>query len=239
MRKNSLKSQAYQTIKNKILSCEFPPGMLLTENMLCDMFSLGRTPVRDAISRLEQEHFVRIFPPKGILVESITITELNSLFETRLLFEPYIVLEYGKNVGKIEFGVFTSYFKNPAILDNPSKFCGIISSFHNIFYEDSANPYLLQFYEQFCAQEQRMVTLFGITSEQLSPLPPLYHELTRFCANRLWNEASGCVREIIIIYRDIMFDAALNHFSLLKRPHKANDKRTGSPASTEVTNGKK
>lgn len=209
MNKNSLKLQAYQIVKNKILNCEFPPGTLLTENMLCDILSLGRTPVRDAISRLEQEHFVRIFPPKGILVEDLTLAELSALFEARFIFEPYIIGEYGKNVGNLEFNVFNNYFHDRSILDDPYKFCKILSSFHNIFYEDSANPYFLQFYEQYRNQELRLLSLIQLSSEQLKEFPLLYRELIGFCENNQWEKASGSLRNILNKYRDILFESAL------------------------------
>lgn len=40
MSKESLKTQAYQIIKQKILNCEFPPGTLMNENSLCQLLSI-------------------------------------------------------------------------------------------------------------------------------------------------------------------------------------------------------
>ena len=64
-----LKQHAYEFIKKKILNCEYAPGLHLNEQQLCeDMDGISRTPVRDAVSRLEQEGLLNILPKKGIIV---------------------------------------------------------------------------------------------------------------------------------------------------------------------------
>ena len=60
MSKNNLKQQAYQMIREKIMNCEYPPGILLNENMLLNAVPGSRTPIRDALGRLEQEKLVTI-----------------------------------------------------------------------------------------------------------------------------------------------------------------------------------
>ena len=67
MSKVSLKQQAYTTIKNKILTCEYLPNSFLNEDLLCEELQVSRTPVRDALGRLEQENLIKIMPKKGFL----------------------------------------------------------------------------------------------------------------------------------------------------------------------------
>ena len=53
--KQSLKLQAYQYLKTKILNCEYRPNEFLNEQKLCaEMGNISRTPMRDALGRLEQ-----------------------------------------------------------------------------------------------------------------------------------------------------------------------------------------
>ena len=70
---NSLKQQIYEDLKQKIVTCEILPGAQLTEEILCDMLSASRTPVRDAISRLEQEQLVTICSPLSLLPSSASM----------------------------------------------------------------------------------------------------------------------------------------------------------------------
>ena len=55
MAKTNLKTLAYKTIKQKIVTCEYAPGMYLNEEILTEELKISRTPIRDALSRLEQE----------------------------------------------------------------------------------------------------------------------------------------------------------------------------------------
>ena len=83
MGKLSLKQLAYNSIKEKILKCEYMPNSFLNEDLLCEEFKVSRTPIRDALSRLEQEHLIKILPKKGFFVAPLSIGEINLTFETR------------------------------------------------------------------------------------------------------------------------------------------------------------
>ena len=88
--KTSLKLQAYQYLKTKILNCEYRPNEFLNEQKLCaEMGNISRTPMRDALGRLEQEGLITILPKKGLMVSGITEEDVHSMFEMRLLVEPY------------------------------------------------------------------------------------------------------------------------------------------------------
>ena len=64
MKKINLKTQAYITIKQKIATCEYAPGTFLSEELLVEELKISRTPIRDALGRLEQEGLLEIRPKK-------------------------------------------------------------------------------------------------------------------------------------------------------------------------------
>jgi DNA-binding GntR family transcriptional regulator len=82
----SLKLFAYNTIKQKIISCEYPPNSLLNEEILKNDLHVSRTPIRDALGRLEQ------------------------IYEIRLLIEPYVLGKYGCTVNPEVYGEFKRFF---------------------------------------------------------------------------------------------------------------------------------
>ena len=98
MAKTNLKTIAYNTIREKIVTCEYAPGSFLNEEMLTSSLGLGRTPIRDALSRLEHEGLVEIRPKVGITVTPLNISDINKIFEVRLLLEPYIIKNYGSRI---------------------------------------------------------------------------------------------------------------------------------------------
>ena len=55
MPKTNLKTLAYNKIRQKIVTCEYAPGTFLNEEIPTEALGLSRTPIRDALGRLEQE----------------------------------------------------------------------------------------------------------------------------------------------------------------------------------------
>ncbi|NNC78700.1 MAG: GntR family transcriptional regulator [Acidimicrobiales bacterium] len=81
--------QAYGLLRDMIVRLDFAPGDVLREDELQDSLKLGRTPIREALQRLEREHFVTVIPRRGMYVTGIDVSELSMLFETRTVLEPY------------------------------------------------------------------------------------------------------------------------------------------------------
>mgnify|MGYP002423920665 FL=1 len=86
-RKN-LKIQAYSILKKKIINCEYRPGSMLNEAQLAEELGFSRTPIREAISILEMEGFIRVVPKKGILVTDILLSDIVQIFQARMEIEP-------------------------------------------------------------------------------------------------------------------------------------------------------
>lgn len=87
MKQIPLSQQAYESIKQKIVSLALAPGAVIDEASLREELNLGRTPIREALQRLAQEKLVLIVPRRGMFVSEIGITDLQQLFEMRLVLE--------------------------------------------------------------------------------------------------------------------------------------------------------
>ena len=135
MSKMNLKTQAYNTIRQKIVTCEYAPGTFLNEELLTTELGLSRTPVRDALSRLEQEGLIEIKPKKGIIVMPLSINTINMIFEVRQLYEPYILLNYGNALSverlKDFYNIFSSSKTNHNCYNNNDYFYELDTEFHS------------------------------------------------------------------------------------------------------------
>lgn len=85
----SLSDRAYREIRDRIINLDLEPGAPLAEDELMEALELGRTPVREAIKRLEQESLVAIFPRRGTFVSEIQMTDLAAISEVRKEIEGY------------------------------------------------------------------------------------------------------------------------------------------------------
>src|SRR5258705_6145785 len=87
----SLKDQAYEAIKHRIITCAFKPGQELSESAVAGLLRIGRTPVHQAFDRLNTEGLVDVQPRKGIVVRPIHLDEVIEIIEIRLLNETFAV----------------------------------------------------------------------------------------------------------------------------------------------------
>lgn len=88
---DSLKEQAYETIKHRIITCAFSPGEELSESAVAASLKIGRTPVHQAFDRLHLEGLVDVLPRKGVVVRPVNLDEVIDIIETRLLNECFAV----------------------------------------------------------------------------------------------------------------------------------------------------
>jgi DNA-binding GntR family transcriptional regulator len=84
-----LSDKAYQLIKHKIITLELPPLSAIDEQALMEDLQVGRTPIREALQRLAAEDLVLVAPRRGMFVADISITDLQKIFETRLVLEGF------------------------------------------------------------------------------------------------------------------------------------------------------
>ncbi len=80
---SALENAVYTAIEERILSGEFHPGEPLTEARITEITGASRTPVRDALHRLERDGLVRIEPNRGAFVVGITRADLSDIYEVR------------------------------------------------------------------------------------------------------------------------------------------------------------
>lgn len=75
---------AYDKIKNLIMTAQLKPGEIIVEAELMDRFSMGRTPIREALNRLSWDEQVRAIPRKCYLVSEFPLEKMESIYQMRL-----------------------------------------------------------------------------------------------------------------------------------------------------------
>lgn len=85
----SLAERAYRAIRDMLVTLQIRPGEPLQEESLTQQLDVGRTPVREAIKRLETERLVLIYPRRGTFASEINIMDLALISEVRLQLEPH------------------------------------------------------------------------------------------------------------------------------------------------------
>ncbi|WP_022664344.1 GntR family transcriptional regulator [Desulfospira joergensenii] len=89
--KKPLAVSAYENIVKKIVSLEYQPSQHLEETQLVEELKIGRTPVREALVRLQGEKMVESHPNKGMIVRPITLQNTKAMFESMIIIEQGVV----------------------------------------------------------------------------------------------------------------------------------------------------
>ena len=217
MKKESLKQQAYNIIKNKIISCEYPPNYLLNEEKLKEEIGASRTPIRDALSRLEQENLVHILPKKGIMVASLSIRQINAIYEVRMLVEPYAIQHYAVQIDKERFRYYDKIFRENEEnihtgigADVHDDVYDIDDEFHAEFVNAMENEYFQVLYERIHYQNCRLKILSGVKSRKRVEETQQEHlKIIDACLKDDWESATEAMKEHLHHSKRAAFDALI------------------------------
>lgn len=85
--KASLVDNAYAALKSAILNNTFPPGYRAAEIDVAAQLGMSRTPVHEAVIRLQEEGLVELLPRKGVLVREISASDIREIYELTIALE--------------------------------------------------------------------------------------------------------------------------------------------------------
>lgn len=94
-----LRDDIYVSLRRDILSCALAPGSDLREQNLAEHFHVSKSPVREALLRLERENLVTVAARQGYRVAPISLTDARDLFRFRLVLEPGCAIEAAQAAG--------------------------------------------------------------------------------------------------------------------------------------------
>jgi DNA-binding GntR family transcriptional regulator len=86
-RQTILRQQIYEEIKHDIVTCVLAPGEPVSENQFVERFQVSKTPIREALTSLVQDRLLEYVPNRGFTVTSISIKDIQEIFESRLVYE--------------------------------------------------------------------------------------------------------------------------------------------------------
>lgn len=213
MKNDPLKLKAYNLIKEKIISCEYAPSSYINEEQIGESISVSRTPIRDALSRLEQEGLITIMPKKGIVVSPLSVNDINMIFEVRSMYEPYALEHYGHVLdGTRLLGFFEAVSKTALKNDpeNHQEFFKLDDDLHAFIMSAVPNRFLHQTYDLIQNQNLRFRVMTGARIEKrLNDTCEEHLDILKACLQGDWILAADTMREHLKKSRASTFDMML------------------------------
>lgn len=138
---------ALRTLRERILTGEFPPGSKLDINRLAAEFEMSQTPIREALRLLQSDRLVSYVPHRGTVVAGVSERELAQIFELRILLEPAAVKAAVETLDEAQLRELERLHAETveAAEDSVALFTERNAEWHWTLYEGATSPYLADF----------------------------------------------------------------------------------------------
>ena len=140
--KFTYQQQAYDYVRNKILSMEYKPGDYITDSRIASDLKISRTPVREALQRLENDSLLISEARRGWRIYSLTIKDIEDIFDLKCEIEGLIAKKAALD-DNVEYHQilrdYLSRMREASINDDVATWMEMDSSIHHLFYMMAQN----------------------------------------------------------------------------------------------------
>ena len=140
-----LRNVVFNTLRDAILRGDLQPGERLMEIHLAKKLGVSRTPVREAISMLEQEGLAVTYPRRGAQVAKMTVKDLDDVLEIREVLDTLAASLACRNMNSDDINNLAAAcadFEKATRGNDIREVVRTDEAFHNVIYEASGNPRL-------------------------------------------------------------------------------------------------
>ncbi len=156
--RRSLGQDVFDYLKNAIIDQTIAPGERLVESKIADMLGISRTPLREALHKLEREDWIEKIPSGGYMVVTLTKDDIEQTFGIRSVLEAYAASLAAQNhVEKdlVPLEKKMKQYQDCLGQNDPTKLQQINTEFHDLLYALSGSPKLIKMINQLRAQISR------------------------------------------------------------------------------------
>ncbi|WP_131739320.1 GntR family transcriptional regulator [Actinomadura roseirufa] len=154
--RESAQDTTYRWLKRHIASLPRHEGTFLTEAEVCEATGTSRTPVREALLRLETEGFLTIMPKKGAFVPPVSDADIEAVMQARELVEDWCVRRAAPLAAALVPELEELIGRQEGLMDDPVGFIDCDRAFHRAIVRSAGNQVLAEFYETLRDRQVRM-----------------------------------------------------------------------------------
>lgn len=162
--RNSLAEEVYEHLKKEIMSTHLAPGTALTEVTLAQSLGISRTPVREALRRLEVDGLVDIERGRGARVSEVSFRNALEVYEIRMLVEPYAAAKAAQNLSpkfEARFQELRDMFASPTLTLDGMERWNIDRGLHDLIFQVAGNELLRSLVWDLRVRTERAFTYYG------------------------------------------------------------------------------
>jgi DNA-binding GntR family transcriptional regulator len=156
--RKSLGEDVYDHLKQAIIDQDIEPGARLVENRIAQMLGISRTPLREALHKLEREDWIEKIPSGGFKVVTLTREDIEETFGIRSVLEAYaarLAAQKHRTSDLIPLEKVMTQFQECLEKKQTARLPEINTEFHDLLYAMSDSPRLIKMISQLQAQISR------------------------------------------------------------------------------------
>ena len=141
----TLAERTYVQLREDIMTVRLPPGTLLREPEIMRRLDVGRTPVREALLRLQSDGFVVVVARRGTFVSQINISDLTAIYEARAKIESWATRLAAQRLNDQDRREAEALIRELQALAVPGELDALLAldrRIHRFIYRSAKNPYL-------------------------------------------------------------------------------------------------
>ncbi|MGP3990134.1 GntR family transcriptional regulator [Streptomyces sp. 3N207] len=142
----SFAERAYRAIRDRLVMLEIRPGAPINEDQLAQSLGVGRTPVREALKRLQYERLITTYPRRGTFATDVNITDLAHISEVRQELEPLAAGQAARRATATDRTTLTALRQQLESVDSrrreAAELMHLDLQVHRAIYAATHNPYL-------------------------------------------------------------------------------------------------
>ncbi|EHI40880.1 GntR family transcriptional regulator [Rhodococcus opacus PD630] len=155
--------RAYEIVRERLVMLDIRPGEPINDDRLAEELGFGRTPVREALKRLERERLVVAYPRRGTFATAVDMTDLADISEIRKQLEPTAAARAARTASPDARARLTALADEIAEIDDsedPREVLRKDVRVHREIYRASGNPHLEDILVSLDAHATRIWCLF-------------------------------------------------------------------------------
>ena len=157
-----IRDSIYDRMRADILTCALTPGALIQEKDLATRYEVSKSPVRDALLRLQEQGLIEVIPRRGYRIQPISVSDARELYEIRLLLERACIkraIENATNQDLANLDHFRSAGENRSL----AEWVTYNRDFHRAIAQLSSNARLTRMTQEVIDQFDRL-TFMGVVT---------------------------------------------------------------------------
>jgi DNA-binding GntR family transcriptional regulator len=137
--------EAAEILRQRILTGDLKSGQPIRQEQIAQELGVSRIPLREALKQLEAEGFVTIEPHKGAIVSTLSLADVEELFELRIHMETWLLRDAIPRMREADFARLDAIIDESRLPDNLAHWGDINWRLHEAMYRPAGKPISVRF----------------------------------------------------------------------------------------------